>query len=104
MMERSVLVMFALICVVSSKFNAWYLGMLLPPALFLKEEHWLRRLIVLITCAELLSITFFKLAYMLNYFAMILIPMWIVFRQVHREGRLTGRADQELPAAPALPS
>lgn len=84
LIRNSVLVMFVLICVASSKFNAWYLGMLLPPALFLKEEHWLRRLIVLITCAELLSLTFFKQAYMLNYF-MILVPTWLIIKRVRRE-------------------
>lgn len=102
LIEKSLLVMFVLICVVSSKFNAWYLGMLLPPALFLTEEHWLRRLLVLLTGSELLSITFFKQAYMLNYFAMILVPTWIIFRQVRREKRVTGPADEEPPATTIL--
>lgn len=82
---RSSLVMFVLICVVSSKFNAWYLGMLLPSVLLLDAKDWLRRVVVLISSAQLLSLTFFKQAYMLNFFAMILIPAWIVFRQVSRE-------------------
>src|SRR2546423_1141286 len=85
LMEKSLLVLFVLICVVSSKFNAWYMGMLLPPALLLDERHWLRRLILLISCAELLSLTFFKQAYMLNFFAMILLPCWIIFRRVREE-------------------
>jgi hypothetical protein len=79
--EKSSLVLFVLICVASSKFNAWYLGMILPLSLLIEDEHWLRRLVVLITVAELLSLTFFKQAYMLNYFAMVVIPAWIVFRQ-----------------------
>jgi hypothetical protein len=87
-LETSLLIMFALICVASSKFNAWYMGMLLGPALLLNGEHWLRRLIVLISCAETASITFFKQAYMLNFFAMILVPVWIVWRQVRREKRV----------------
>lgn len=86
--EKSLLILFALICVASSKFNAWYMGMLLPVALMLEDEHWLRRLVVLISCTELLSFTFFKQAYMLNYFALILLPAWWVFsrRKKSRQG------------------
>lgn len=101
--EKSTLIMFVLICVVSSKFNAWYLGILLPPALLLDERHWLRRLIVLLTCTELLSLTFFKQAYILNYFAMILLPTWYVFNRTRREKKLVQSSAEELPR-PALPS
>jgi hypothetical protein len=87
LVEKTVLAMFVLVCVASSKFNAWYMGMLLPPALLLGGGHWLRRLVILISAAELLSITFFKQAYMLNYFALILVPTLLVYRQVRREGR-----------------
>ena len=90
--EKSSLILFVLICVASSKFNAWYLGMILPLALLMEDEHWLRRLVVLITAAELLSLTFFKQAYMLNYFAMIVIPAWIVFRQERKRRKLAGPA------------
>jgi hypothetical protein len=62
--------------------------MFLPAALLIREGHWLRRLVVLISCAELLSLTFFKQAYMLNYFAMILVPAWIVFRQARKQPAL----------------
>jgi hypothetical protein len=89
LVEKSVLILFVLVCVASSKFNAWYIGMFLPAALLIEEGHWLRRLVVLISCAELLSITFFKQAYMLNYFAMILVPAWIVFRQDRKQSALT---------------
>lgn len=85
LVELTALVMLVLMCVVSSKFNAWYMGMLLPPALFLPERHWLRRLTLLVACAQTLSLTFFKQAYMLNYFAMVLVPAFVVFRQVRRE-------------------
>jgi hypothetical protein len=87
LVELWALVMLVLMCVVSSKFNAWYMGMLLPPALFLPERHWLRRLTLLITTAQTLSLTFFKQAYILNYFAMILAPAVVVFRQARRENR-----------------
>jgi hypothetical protein len=86
-LKKSLLIMFVLICVASSKFNAWYMGMLLPLALLLDARYWLRRLVVLITAAELFSLTFFKQAYMLNFFAMILVPSWIVFRKVRKERR-----------------
>lgn len=81
LLELWSLVLLVLMCVVSSKFNAWYMGMLLPPALFLAERHWLRRLTLLVTTAQTLSLTFFKQAYILNYFAMILLPAAYVFRQ-----------------------
>ncbi|HEV2862682.1 MAG TPA: hypothetical protein VGX48_16830 [Pyrinomonadaceae bacterium] len=86
-MYETTLVLAVLICFVSSKFNGWYMGILLPAALFLEEDHWLRRFVVLVTCAQLLSLTFFKQAYMLNYFAMVLVPAWIVYRQVRSERR-----------------
>lgn len=82
--KKSLLVMFFLVCVASSKFNAWYMGMLLPLALLMDAKYWLRRLVVLITGAELFSLTFFKQAYILNFFAMILVPCGIVYRQVKR--------------------
>ena len=85
LVELWALVMLVLLCVVSSKFNGWYMGMVLPPALFLHERHWLRRVTLLVTSAQTLSLTFFKQAYILNYFAMILVPAGIVFRQVRRE-------------------
>jgi hypothetical protein len=86
---KAVLILFVLICVASSKFNAWYMGMILPAALLLHEDYWLRRLVVLISCTELLSLTFFKQAYMLNYFALILLPTWIVFRQQRKLAALS---------------
>jgi len=79
------------------------MGMLLPLALLLDARYWLRRLVVLITAAELFSLTFFKQAYMLNFFAMILVPCWIVFRQVTRERKeelAQGRLDADLASSP----
>jgi hypothetical protein len=84
-LKKTLLIMFVLICLASSKFNAWYLGMLLPLALLMNPKYWLRRLVVLITGAELLSFTFFKQAYILNFFAMILVPSWLVFRKGRKE-------------------
>ena len=86
-LEQSLLAMFLLICVVSSKFNAWYMAILLPPALLLDEKHWLRRLVILITAAELLSLTFFKQAYILNYSTWVVAPSLIVFVKMRRDRR-----------------
>jgi hypothetical protein len=61
--------------------------MLLPPALMLHEGHYLRRLVVLTAAAELLSLTFFKQAYIINYFVMLLLPALYVFRQERKERR-----------------
>ena len=89
---KSLLILLVLLCAASSKFNAWYMAMILPLALLMEGEHWLSRLVVLITAAELLSLTFFKQAYMLNYFAMIVMPAWIVFRQERNRRQLAGSA------------
>jgi hypothetical protein len=86
--SKSLWILFALICVASSKFNAWYIGMLLPLALLLDEEYPLRRLVVLISCTQLLSLTFFKQAYMLNYFALMVIPAWLIFRQRNKPAQV----------------
>jgi len=85
---KAVLILFVLICVASSKFNAWYMGMILPAALLLEDGHWLRRLVVLISATELLSLTFFKQAYIINYFALILVPTWIILRQANTRAQL----------------
>jgi len=98
LVELWALVLLVLMCVVSSKFNAWYMAMVLTPALFLPERHWLRRVVLLITCAQTLSLTFFKQAYMLNYFAMVLVPALIVLRRVRRE-RAAGGFEGPKPAA-----
>jgi hypothetical protein len=62
--------------------------MLLPLALLLDEEDPLRRLVVLISCTQLLSLTFFKQAYMLNYFALMVIPAWLIFRQRNKPAQV----------------
>lgn len=96
--ELTALVMLALLCVASSKFNAWYMAMALPPALLLPERHWLRRVTLLVATAQTLSLTFFKQAYMLNYFAMVVVPAFIVFRQLRRERAAAEPPPQVEPA------
>ncbi|MCA1816086.1 MAG: hypothetical protein LC746_06705 [Acidobacteria bacterium] len=99
--RKSVLILYALVCVASSKFNAWYLAMLLPAALTLREGDWLRRLVVLTSAAELLSLTFFKQAYVINYFTMLLVPALYVFRQERKKARLDPREEHGARASPA---
>jgi hypothetical protein len=100
LLKKSLLILFVLICVASSKFNAWYMAMLLPTALLLEPSYWLRRLIVLITAAQVLSFTFFKQAYIINYLAMMLIPTWIIFKQLRRERREELSADAAVDQLP----
>lgn len=69
-----VLVQFLLVCWVSSKFYAWYLGMFFPMAFLLPPGHCLRRIIIVVSCAQLLSITFLGQAHMVNFIVMMVIP------------------------------
>ncbi len=99
--RKSVLILYALVCVASSKFNAWYMAMLLPAALCLREDDWPRRLVVLTTAAELLSLTFFKQAYIVNYFVMLLLPALYVFWQERKKRR---PADEDYSRSSRPPS
>jgi hypothetical protein len=97
--KKSLMILFVLICVASSKFNAWYMGMLLPLALLLEDDYWLRRLVVLISCTEVLSLTFFKQAYIINYFALILVPTLIIWRE---RKKLAKRSEGEIEPDEAI--
>jgi hypothetical protein len=87
--EKLVLALFIFICVISAKFNGWYMGMLLPGSLLLAERNWLRRVVVLVTAAQLGSITFLKQAYIVNYLLMHLAPLSAVYYQVRRHASIT---------------
>jgi hypothetical protein len=45
-------------------------------------------------------LTFFKQAYILNYFAMLLLPTWIIYRQVRGERAAINESDGELKPLP----
>ncbi len=77
-LTAGVLLQAGLICVVSSKFYAWYLGMFFPMALLLPEGFWLRRLIVVLSCTLLLAFTFLGQAHIANYLVMMLTPTAII--------------------------
>jgi hypothetical protein len=79
--RRSVLIVIVLLCVATAKLNGWYFAMVLPVALLISERDWLRRFTVLVSASELLSFTFFKQAYIINYFAMIMVPAGFIYKQ-----------------------
>ena len=70
-----------LLCVATSKLNGWYFAIVLPVALLLTPQDWLRRLTIAISAAQAGSLTFLKQAYIVNYLLMVLGPAAIVARQ-----------------------
>lgn len=81
LLRKSLLILFVLFCIVTSKFNGWYMAIMVPLALIVGVDYWLGRLVLLISAAQTLSLTFFKQAYIINYLVMILLPMFLVLRQ-----------------------
>ena len=82
----SLLLMVVLIGLVSLKFYPWYLGMFMPLAFYLPETDWLRRFVVLLSCTQMLAITFIGQAHVLNFLLMTGLPIgWILWkwRQSH---------------------
>lgn len=78
----ALLVMGVLVCLISLKFYPWYLGMFFPLALFLPEKNDLRRWVIVLSGAQLFSITFIGQAHMLNYLVMTALPTgWIIWQQ-----------------------
>ncbi len=78
----ALLSVFLLIGFVSLKFYPWYLLMVFPAVFLLPIHHLLRRLLVLLTCTHLLSITLIGQAHLLNYGLMMLAPIgWVYWRQ-----------------------
>lgn len=74
----SLLVMALLISLVSLKFYPWYLGMFFPLALFLPEKNWLRQFVLVLSGAQLFSITLIGQAHMLNFLVMTGLPLaWL---------------------------
>ena len=96
LLRDCVLVQFVLICLVSSKFYPWYLGMVLPLALLLPSGDWLRRSVLAVSCAQVLSLTFVNQAHFLNVLVMMLLPLLAVLF-LHGSVRVPSR--YELPTA-----
>jgi hypothetical protein len=78
LLRDCVLVHFVLVCLVSSKFYPWYMGMFLPLALLLSPGDWLRRSVLAVSCAQVLSLTFINQAHFLNVLVMLLLPLVVV--------------------------
>ncbi len=64
-----------LICLVSLKFYPWYLGMFFPLALLLADNDWLRNFMLVLSCMQILSITFIGQAHLMNYALMTGVPI-----------------------------
>ncbi len=80
--QDALLVMAVMICLVSLKFYPWYFGMFFPLALFLEEGFWLRRLLVVMSGAQLFSLTFIGQAHLLNFIVMTGLPIaWLVWQR-----------------------
>jgi hypothetical protein len=85
----AVLLHFVLICLVTPKFYCWYLGMFFPLAFWLPEEDRLRRAVLAISCAQLLSLTFIDHAHFLNVLVMLVLPLaWVWKRRQSSPGLL----------------
>ncbi len=71
----ALLAMAVLICLVSLKFYPWYLGMFFPLVLYLSPADWLQRMLLWVSCAQMLSITFVGQAHLLNFVLMTGLPV-----------------------------
>jgi hypothetical protein len=77
----AILLHFLLIFLVIPKFYCWYVGMFFPLVLWLRQEDWLRRAVLAISCAQLLSLTFVDQAHFLNVLVMLVLPLaWALTR------------------------
>ncbi len=97
LVRDALLVMSLLVSLISLKFYPWYLGMFFPLALLLPEEDWLRRWVLVLSGAQLFSITFIGQAHMLNFMVMTGLPTaWILWHQ-QRERELSAIAPENTP-------
>jgi hypothetical protein len=78
LLRDCVLILFVLVCLVSSKFYPWYMGMFLPLALLLPAGDWLRRAVLAVSCGQVLSLTFVNQAHFLNVVVMLILPLLAV--------------------------
>jgi hypothetical protein len=75
LVRDAVLLHFVLICLVTPKFYGWYLGMFFPLVLWLPAQDWLRRVVLAISCTQLLSLTFIDQTHVLNVLVMLVLPL-----------------------------
>jgi hypothetical protein len=71
----AVLTQFVLVCLLSTKFYPWYVGMFLPLALWLPPGDRLRRVVLAVACAQVFAVTFVGQAHALNALALTAAPI-----------------------------
>lgn len=77
-LQDFLLIMASLVCLVSLKFYPWYFGMFFPLAFYLQPGHWLRRVVVGVSGAQLFALTFIGQAHLLNFWIMTGLPLlWL---------------------------
>jgi alpha-1,6-mannosyltransferase len=79
LLRDCVLVQFVLVCLVSSKFYPWYLGMFLPLAYWLPAGDRLRQAVLAVACAQVLQFTFLREAHGINSVVLLLAPLAYVW-------------------------
>jgi hypothetical protein len=86
MIHDSLLVALLAVCVVSSKFHPWYVLMFFPVALWLPEDSNLRRLAVVLSCTQLLAITYLGHSGGINYVLLTATPLvYFLARQLRAQ-------------------
>jgi hypothetical protein len=95
----ALVVQLVVICVASSKYFPWYLGMFFPLAMLLESDEWLRRLVLTMSLFQLGGLTFLGYTNFLDYLIMIALPgLWYLVREWPEVGghllmqRVQGRA------------
>ena len=79
------LIQFVLVCLVSSKYYVWYLGMFFPLAFWVSADDWLHRATLALSCAQLLGLTFVGQSHGLNVAVMVLAPLaWALWPTLSR--------------------
>lgn len=82
----ALLTMILLVCLISLKFYPWYLGMFFPLALLLPEGDRLRGFTIVLSGAQLFSITFIGQAHFLNFLVMTGLPLLWLLKRLRAEG------------------
>lgn len=96
LLHDTVLVQFLIVCLVSSKFYPWYLGMFVPLAYLLPSGDKLRHAVLAVTCAQVLQFTFIRETLALNAVVLLIGPLAYVWH-VHRTKDRSAERVLEVP-------
>jgi hypothetical protein len=91
-------VQFVLVCLVSSKFYPWYLGMFLPLAYWLPAGDRLRQAVLAVACAQVLQFTFLREAHGINAVILLLAPLGYVWFARSKQNLRIDRPAEEVAA------